>query len=76
MTGQSRKIRKALNHERRMKREAVAQASFDRNIRKEREIGVHPQYLHSYRRAWVLSPAKWMAQSRAWDKANPVAKPA
>jgi hypothetical protein len=69
------KIRKARNHAIRMQREAAGKAIFDRNIRKEREIGVHPQHLNSYRRLWVLSPAEWMAQSRAWDKANPIAKP-
>lgn len=65
-------IRKPMNHDARMKREAAAKVIFDRNIRKEREIGVHPKFLNSYRRAWALSPAEREKASKAWDKKNGV----
>lgn len=68
-------IRKPHNHRIRMKREAAGQAIFDRNIRKEREIGVHPKFLNSYRRSWSLSATQWEAASKAWDEANPLILP-
>jgi hypothetical protein len=65
------KIRKPRNHALRMAREAAAQERFDRNIRKEREIGVHPKYLHSAQRPFDMAAAgrDWERRSREWDEA-------
>ncbi len=64
------KIRKPRNHALRMLREAAATAIFDRSIRKEREIGVHPKFLHSSARKRALPAVEWERRNREWDKAN------
>lgn len=69
-TKQTTKVRKPRNHAIRMAREAAGQDIFDRNLRKERAIGVHPKFLHSYRRQWSAPAKAWEALSRDWDKAN------
>jgi len=47
----------------------LAHELFSIRVRKEREIGVHPKYLHAYARARLTYTAKeWDARSREWDK--------
>lgn len=43
---------------------------FAKQIRKEREIGIHPQHRHRSARQRGPSSAEWEAASKAWDEAN------
>jgi hypothetical protein len=43
---------------------------FAKQIRKEREIGIHPQHRHRAARLRGPSAAEWEAASKAWDAAN------
>ncbi|MCV9940948.1 hypothetical protein OIU35_31745 [Boseaceae bacterium BT-24-1] len=74
-TGRSKadrnKMPRAGSSKRRDRRLAAAAAYF-RQLRKEREIGVHPKFLHSAQRPWDMQAAgkDWERRSREWDSVN------
>ena len=60
----SSEIKRALKKQRRK----IAHASFMYNITKERAIGVHPKYLHSYRRQWREPTKEFERLSARYDR--------
>lgn len=57
-------------HPRRAKRRQEAQERFERQMRKEREIGVDPIFQNGDRLARERLSADWRKQSRDWDRLN------
>ena len=55
-----------LRNERKKLRKKIAQNLFNLMIRKEREIGVHPKFLHSAARRNAVSVEMWERANRVW----------
>jgi hypothetical protein len=54
----------------RNERRLAARAQYERQLRKEREIGVDPIFLHSDARAFAMPRQAWLKKSREWDQRN------
>lgn len=66
----SRSVHNHVAEPRRAKSRQIAKMFYERQVQKDHEIGVHPQFRNGAAR--YQSVAAWEKASREWDRAHPL----